>query len=103
MTVFLKVALIGVVTYLAIRKSGPPEPGQGGTAQLTPVMGMPWDLTVPDPHLEGGRLPAVPLTLGGEIVGWYHPVTHKLVAIVNANTKIVVGLTPTQHFPAELP
>lgn len=98
------VAVLAGFAYLALKKSPKPEaPPEQGDPTNEPVIGKVWDLTVADPNMPAIRFPALPLTLGGKITGWYSPFTRKLVATVDASTKVVLGFTPTTHFPAVLP
>lgn len=104
--VLLKVAVVGALIYFAIiRKKGDggSVTGDTGDTSSDPVIGKKWDLTVADPYLDGGRLPAVPLGYGGKITGWYHPTNHNLLAVVDAASHVVLSLSPTEHFPAQMP
>lgn len=101
--VLIAAALV-VLAFLAVKKSpAPTAPPEQGDPTNDPVIGKVWDGTVPDPFVPGVRLPALPLTFGGKLSGWYNPFDRRLVAILDASTKVVIGMTPTTHFPAVMP
>jgi hypothetical protein len=101
-TMALKLAAVGGLAYLALRKpsakSPPPAP-----ATDVPTVGKPWSTTVVDEL--GITLPAIPVTKGGSSFGWYHPLTHGLLAITEkrGETHVVVSTSPNSFFPARLP
>lgn len=100
----IAIAALLVLGLLAFKKSPPPSaPPSQGDPTNDPVVGKVWDGTVPDPFVPGVRLPALPLTFGGKIFAMYNPFDRRLVAIMDGQTRVVVGTTPTSHFPEVMP
>jgi hypothetical protein len=101
MNLALKLALVGGVAFLALRKSGGKTPPV--VISDTPVVGRAWSTTVVDDL--GITLPAFLVTKGGSTFGWYHPLTHTLLAITEkrGDAHVVVSTSPNAFFPARLP
>lgn len=99
----VKLALLGGAAWMALRgkSDGKVIPGN---ATADPILGQRWSATVNSVYLPGTRMPAVPLTRGGSMTGWYHPESHKFIAITDASKgNLVTGLNSTADFPPSLP